>query len=318
MKIVYYALFILIFISCSHPCQQKMEPFPVHKKLYAEKIRMDDVLFPGWMMLKKQSLLLVDVKNDTMLYQYSLPDFKCLYKGGVRGYSEGEFQVAPRFCRTLSDKVYIWGYTPFSIRTFTMGDADSLICDITYKLPVSDDVANERHIVRDSLLIYNAAPSELAIKKINLNSRMQEGQIRFEPDNHRESFFYRNRGYVAANDSVIIYAYIYKKQIDFYNVDDLKLRKRIIGDDVTPHIVIGDWKNSVFYHQGLVACKNCFYVKCQGAEKDISLEVYDYSGHSIAKYTFDIPPQGFDVDEQNRIIYAYNSDFEDYFLKYSF
>lgn len=26
----------------------------------------------------------------------------------------------------------------------------------------------------------------------------------------------------------------------------------------------------------------------------------------------------FDVDEQNRIIYGYNNEFEDYFLKYSF
>lgn len=318
MKFVYYIFVILIFASCSYEHRQRIESFPVKRKLYAEKMWVDDVFFPGWIMLKKQSLLVVDIKSDTMLYQYSLPDFRRLYKGGVRGQSGDEFQVAPRFCRTMSDKVYIWGYTPFSIKAFTIDDDNHLINEIEYKLPVSEDVANERHIVRDSLLIYNAAPGELAIKKINLNSHKQGGQILFEPDNHHEPFFYENRGYMAANDSLIIYAYIYKKQIDFYNVDNLKLRKRLVGDGVVPQIVVGDLDNSISYHQGLVACKKYFYVKCRGKENDVNLQVFDYSGHSIAEYTFDIPPHYFDVDEQNRIIYGYNNEFEDYFLKYSF
>lgn len=308
-----------MFVSCSaEKQQQRIAAFPVEKLLHAEKIRINDVIYPGWMMLKKQSLFVIDIKTDTMLYQYSLSDFKRIYKGGVRGQAKDEFQIAPRFCRTVSENVCIWGYTPFTIRTFTIDNANQLMGETEYKLPISDDVANERHIVRDSILIYNAGPSELAIKKINLNNKQKEGQISFETDNHRESFFYKNRGYVAANDSLIIYAYIYKKQIDFYNVDDLKLSRRLVGDDITPHIIVGDLENNVYYHQGLVACKHYFYVKCQGKEKDVSLEVFDYSGHSIAKYRFDTPPQYFDVDERNRIIYGYNSNLEDYFLKYSF
>ena len=43
------------------------------------------------------------------------------------------------------------------------------------------------------------------------------------------------------------------------------------------------------------------------------------SGHSIAKYILDIMPGAFDVDEENRIIYGYNSEFfEDGFLKFTF
>ena len=46
---------------------------------------------------------------------------------------------------------------------------------------------------------------------------------------------------------------------------------------------------------------------------------FDYSGHSIAKYTLDVMPNPFDVDEENRIIYGYNSEFfEDGFLKFTF
>lgn len=318
MRIIYYILTVLAFTSCSYEHRQNIEPFPIKRKLYAEKIWVNDVLFPGWIMLKKQSLFVVDIKSDTMLYQFSLPDFKCLYKGGVRGEAEDEFQVAPRFCRTMSDKVYIWGYTPFSMKAFTMDDNNCFIDETLYKLPLIDDVANERHIIRDSILIYNAAPDELAIKKINLNSNKLEGQILFDSYNHREPFFYKNRGYMVANDSLIIYAYIYKKQIDFYDVDDLKLRKRLLGDEIVPRIVVGDLDSSVCYNQSLVACKEFFYVKCQGKEKEVSIEVFDYSGCSIAEYVFNISPQYFDIDERNKVIYGYNNDFEDYFLKYTF
>ncbi len=31
---------------------------------------------------------------------------------------------------------------------------------------------------------------------------------------------------MIANDSLIIYAYVYKKQIDFYSVDSMKLCKK--------------------------------------------------------------------------------------------
>ena len=54
-------------------------------------------------------------------------------------------------------------------------------------------------------------------------------------------------------------------------------------------------------------------------KKECIIEVFDYSGHSIAKYILDIMPGAFDVDEENRIIYGYNSEFfEDGFLKFTF
>ena len=99
--------------------QQDMEPFPEEKLLYAERIRVDEIINPEQMVLKKQSILVTDSRNhDAMLYQYSLPEFKCVYKGGVKGQAEDEFQVYPRIWRTLTDKVYIGGYTEFSLKSF--------------------------------------------------------------------------------------------------------------------------------------------------------------------------------------------------------
>lgn len=47
------------------------------------------------------------------------------------------------------------------------------------------------------------------------------------------------------------------------------------------------------------------------------LILWQGSGHSVAKYEFDITPELFDVDEQNGILYGYNSNLEDYLLRYS-
>lgn len=48
------------------------------------------------------------------------------------------------------------------------------------------------------------------------------------------------------------------------------------------------------------------------------IEVYDYSGRSIAQYELTEMLYAFDVDEDNSTIYGYNSDiFEDGFLKYT-
>lgn len=69
------------------------------------------------------------------------------------------------------------------------------------------------HIVEDSLLIYSAIPGEFILKKVNLKSREELGRIILETEEHGEPFFYKNRGIMAANDSLIVYAYTYKNKL---------------------------------------------------------------------------------------------------------
>ena len=86
MKYVLYLLFSVLFIACTErKLQQKMESFPVEMLLCAERIRVDEVINPEQIVLKKQSILVTDSRNhDAMLYQYSLPEFKCIYEGGAK------------------------------------------------------------------------------------------------------------------------------------------------------------------------------------------------------------------------------------------
>lgn len=317
MKRLLHIVYIFIFIACSHQnVQQNIESFPVEKVLRAEKMPLSDIINPDFILLSRHNLFIIDTKNDSMLYQYSLPELNRLYKGGIKGQGKDEFQAFPMFCRATSERIYIWGFTPLTIRNFHIDNASRLSLEKNYQLSNYESF-NQMHIVKDSILIYNAIPDELAIKKINLNNNKEIGRISFEPDDHQEPFFYKNRGILATNDSVIVYAYLYKRQIDLYTVDGLKLYKRLEGDDIIPNITVGDFENNTNYYINLIAGKRYFYALCQEKEKKTRLEIFDYNGHSIARYEFDIIPNLFDVDETTKTLYGYNSNVEDFILKYT-
>ena len=122
------------------------------------------------------------------------------------------------------------------------------------------------------------------------------------------------------NLSLIIYAYVYKNQIDIYNVDDLKLRKRINGDNNEERIVVGDFENNINHYVSVLAGKKYFYALYRGSkpsnENDYVMEVFNYDGETIVRYSFDIVPFLFEVDEDNGFIYGYNPKYEDYLLRY--
>lgn len=311
-------LFVSAFLSsCISNNRQeiKMEPFPLNNQLIAERIPLNDVLFPGYFMLKGDYLFVTGEKGGAMLYQYLMPTFGRKYKWGVKGQGRDDFQLFPMFVKSQSADVYIWGYTPTGIKRFSLKEDGELILKKEYKLEVYESF-NQMHISKDSTLIYSAIPSEFAIKKVNLNTGKLLDKISIKTDDHHESFFYSNRGYVAANDSFIVYPYVYKKQIDIYSVDDLTLCKSIIGDYQPQKIEIGDFESNRIYYMNVVAGKNCFYALCKGEQENIFLEVFDYEGRSKARYGFDIVPYLFEVDEERGYIYGYNNELEDYFLRY--
>ena len=326
-KSIYLLLAYALFSACTvqvtaqkQVSEEKIEPFPVEKSLQAEKIKVNEVFFLDGIKVKKGSIFALDSKStDTLWYQYSLPKFQCIYKGGRKGGAEDEFQISPTLCKTVSDKVYIFGYTPFLIKSFTLDSNNHLSLEKKLELPVYDEIPNHMNVVNDSLLIYSTVPNKLDIEKVNLNTRQITGRILIEQENHKENFFDKNRGHLAANDSLIIYAYTYKKQIDFYRINDMILCKRLVDDTVIPHIVMGNFKETIFHQRELVAGKHYFYIRCFKKGGGCFIEVYDYSGHSIARYELDILLYTFDVDEANRTIYGYNGAvFEDGFLMYNY
>jgi hypothetical protein len=66
-----------------------------------------------------------------------------------------------------------------------------------------------------------------------------------------------------------------------------------------------------------LAGKNYFYaLTTRDNSKMIDMEVFDYEGNSVMKYSFDTYPSLFIVDEENNYMYGYTEKHEDYFLRY--
>lgn len=317
IKIKSWLLLALIgFVSCRS--EDKSMPFASFgeiKTLVGDTLSFNEIIAPDFLMLKGQSMFVVSSKSDTMLWQYALPEMTLLGSGGIKGQGKDEFALFPMFCRSYSENLYIWGYTPFVIKGYSLNAEQELSLSVRYTLPEYESF-NQMHLLCDSLLVYSAIPSEYAIKKINLHTGKEDGRIDIEKDDHKESFFYRNRGLVAANDKFIVYAYCYKKQIDIYHLDNMELYKRLCDTMVRPEITIGDFEHTVQYYVNLVAGKDYIYALCEGKEKKYSLEVFSFEGESIAKYEFDIVPFLFDVDEHTGDLYGYNADCDDCFLRF--
>jgi hypothetical protein len=313
-------LFIIIFYSCcNNNYQEKEFAFNEMKYLSAEKVVVEEILIPDFITKTKDFLFIASSKSDTVLHTYSLPDLNHQKSDGTHGAGPNEFQAFPMFCESNADSlVYIWGYTPLIIKKYSVNADGDLILEKEHLLNLYESF-NNMHIINDSLFIYYL-PDNLCIKKHDLSNNKLIDKIDLQKDNHKESYFYSNRGVIAVNDSSIIYAYLFKKQIDIYDLNTMKLRTVIKDNKKYEKPKVGDFENTIQYYTSIVLGEKYFYVLYHGTSvfmdnKEI-IEVYDYEANSIIKYTFDTPPFLFVVDEAAGYIYGYNPKQEDALLKY--
>ena len=124
---------------------------------------------------------------------------------------------------------------------------------------------------------------------------------------------------MAANDSVMIYVYLYKNQIDIYDVKDFRLKRRIVGVYKPQKPAFRDEE---LYYLGVIPGDKYFYAlfkgerNAEGKNPSNTIEVYDYDGNPVALYRFDMPPLYFYPDEKNNCIYATHPACMDTLLRY--
>ena len=196
--------------------------------------------------------------------------------------------------------------------------------------------AGPLYLVQDSLIIcytlgnrFNKLGeyNDMAIKKMNLNNIGEVNEALILTTEHEDIFSDPNLATgIAANDAFIVYAYVYKKQIDIYDVNSLKLIKQLVennGKFVIP--TAGDGRKIIDQYQGVVAGQKYFYVLYNKGKAGIgtyppavqSLEVFDYSGNPIVEYEFNEHIIRFAIDEVNNMMYAYDGMDEDHLLRYA-
>lgn len=312
-------LFVWVFTACFDP-RVNVTSFPEHKQLLADTVPVSEIFSPDFVTKSGNYFVIASSVSDTTLFFYEIPTLTFKSVAGIKGSGPNEIQTFPMFCHTLDDKyLYIKGYSPLSIKKIKLDNDSRLSFIDEYELNKNDEY-NFMNIVKDSLLIYYNS-NRLAIMKYDLKNHVELDKIKMKKDGHEESYYYSNRGFIAANDSFIVYPYLYKKQIDIYTVSDFKLVKRISDGKRYPKVMVNDIKNITYHYFNVYAGKKYFYALYVGHKEDNhfldrTLEVYDYKGNPIAKYTFDIIPFYFVVDEENGYIYATNSNYEDYLLRY--
>jgi hypothetical protein len=311
-------LFLLIFIinSCNNQDNRNNRDKVIveEKNLIADKILSNKIFSPDFITRVGDKLLISSHLSDTVLYVYSLPSLTYLNSTGTKGAGPDDFQIFPMFCESFDNMLYVWGFNLVTIKKFAINQSGELNFEGLIKLS-KYEAFNNMHIINDSLFIYYL-PDYLKTVKFDLKKDKETDKIQMKKDNHNESFFYSNRGSIAANNSFLIYGYLFKKQIDIYKMHDFKLLKRIIGDYEYKEPVLGDFNPPVYY-RNIVAGNQFFYALCnENSNKEVIMEVYNYDGVLVKKFTFDIPPQLFVIDEENNTMYGYSGEYEDYLLRY--
>ena len=308
-----------LLTSCSHSHQKEIS-FPVSKKLTAEKIYVNEIFSPDFVTQSGDFFIIASSLSDTTLFLYDTPTLTFKNVTGRRGSGPDDIQTFPRFCHTVGNNfLYIKGFSPFSIRKISIDSIGNFSFVDEYLLKQQDEY-NFMNIIKDSLLIYYNS-NRLSINKYDLKSNESLDEIKFPKDDHRESFYFQNRGFISANDSFVVHPYIYKRQIDIYSINDFKLHKRISDGKHSPKPSIQGPENITYHYLNVYAGEKYFYAMYVGHREnenflDRTLEVYDYEGNPIIRYTFDIVPFYFAVDEKRGYIYATNSNYEDYLLRY--
>lgn len=318
---IYCLCFTCLFFCSCLDSHVKVTVFPETKQLLAEKVFVEEIFAADFVEKTRNHFIISSSKTDTTLFLYETPALKFKSSTGLRGGGPDEFKMFPMFCHTLDEEyLYIRGYEPYSIRKIKLQEDGSFSFVGEYHLDGGE--YNFMNIIKDSLLVYYEG-NHLTVTKYDLKNKVKLDEIKKKTDDHNESYYYSNRGLISANDSFVVYPYLYKKQIDIYRVDDFELVKRISDGNKYSKPSIRDAENITYHYFNVYAGSKYFYALYVGHKvgenfSDRTLEVYDYDGNPIVEYTFDIIPHYFAVDEENGYIYATNSDYEDYLLRYKF
>ena len=322
LKLLYILIPIAcLLVSCSEPRVDGMV-FNDIKNLYAEKILVDEIFVPSWVTKSGNNFIISSSRSDKTILIYDTPSLAFKHSTGTKGGGPDEIQTYPMFCHTVDDEyLYVRGFSHFSIRKIKIEPDGNFLFFDEYELDGKNNY-NHMNIVKDSILIYYDGEI-LSINKYDLKNGKNIKSIALEKEDHNESYYYSNRGVTAANESFLMFSYIFKKQIDIYDVEKFELIKTIDNGKKHQEIKVYD-KEITHHYLNTYAGKKYFYAMHAGhafngqtiGYSGQSLEVYDYEGNPIIKYTFDIIPFQFVVDEDNGYIYAHNGNYEDYLLRY--
>ena len=294
--------------------------FPQEKRIQAVKCPVGDVMDPSYMIQKGDYLLVRSGQPKKQLFVFTVPDLRFVCATGNQGRGPEEFSTFPTLVESRTDTFYVFGYAHRHLKSLAVDSAARVHLTECYEIPLHE-VFNHMHLIDDSVLLYETVMlPQYAVYKYDLKNRKSIDELKIERETpESELTFDTSRGYMAANDSVMIYVYLYKNQIDIYDVKDFRLKRRIVGVYKPQKPA---FRNKELYYLGVIPGDKYFYALFKGARtekgenRSNTIDVYDYDGNPVALYRFDIPPLYFYPDEKNNCIYATHPSCMDTLLRY--
>ena len=319
-KVLTFSFFFILLLSCNGVEQEYETLYPVFSKnrtivrdSYAEK-KIEQVMRPDFISRIGNKILVLSSAADTIVHVYGL-DMSYIGKWGPKGSGPDEISNFAMFCKGDSEEgdLYLWGFSPVGIRKFRGNGDTSFVKSGDIGLPYYDTF-NYMSLSGDSAFYYFDI-DKLLIKKINLNS-LKEEDIELEADSdNRSSAYYTNRGTMDTNADYLVYAYMYKNQIDIYDKIGLQLKTKLITEGKGADMERYDLRR---YYVNVVVTDKYIYAYKLDEQKRHLLEIYDLEGNAVLKNILEKPVPLYAVDESNKSIIGFNYDDEDFSFLYRF
>lgn len=334
-----------ILVSCNNydPDQtKKISNLPTNDTLYVTNIyNLPDtthLLNPQSILnINDQYLVINEYLNSNFLKVFSIPDFSISYSWGREGRGPGEFMTPPTDLGTTEDGIFLFDPLSQSLKTFSVTDS-SLVLRDEQNLNYTGQLTPLNRISRINEELYFADyGGDNAISPEHENYE----HIALQPENKNPLFtfgtypesefkgFEKYAKHIKTNWSkpdgtLFVTAYISaSNRVKIYNING-QLQKDIIVLDPDSASYEDDYlfrttkwaSDNYIYFLGLYDSEKKIY----NAEPDsifkTYLEIWDWEGNPLSRYSFDRPILNFTVSEHLDKIYAYTLHADDKLFEY--
>lgn len=316
MKVkVFVVLLFLVFVGCN-----ESKDWQEYEVVFSDEVeksplvstKIEEVIRPDFISKVGDRIFVLSSVSDEMVFEYDL-DMSLLRNWGRKGQGPNEVSNFLMFCKgdSLDQSLYLWGMSPTAITQYLKNGEGVFEKIKNIDLPYYS--AFNSMNLSEGLHFYYFDVNELLVKKIDLNSG-EEKSVGFEKDkDDRSSAFFANRGVMDVNDDYIVYAYMYKNEIDIYDKKDLSHLKKY---KLEKNGFKTDKYNLTRYYTNVVVSNKYIYAYRVDSERRHLIEVYDFNGNAIVKNVLDIPVPLFTVDEERGLIIGFNYNDEDFVYTY--
>lgn len=290
-RIAFLSIGILL-LACSHKETVYFTSFPIEKDLKYSTFDVHGLFDPFSLVLSNKYLFLLGIKSDPIFQQYELQNLTYLKSFGNRGRGPGEFPMTPIiYVSRNPEKLYICHSAQKAFSSYKIIENGDLLLENEF-ITTQGVLYNQFHIIKDSFLVYNLVP-KIGIEVINLLTDENSTQIEFTKNRHYtgEDFLHPDFGTLTVNNQYIVYAYKYRKQIDIYDIKNLKLKTRLLAKGHSETITTTE--HSKFYYCDVYTTENFIYVYfidtySNDVKNKYYIEVFDFNGTPLKRYNIGI------------------------------